>query len=321
VLLPQGALVAHIGDSRIYRLRGDALRQLTFDHSLVWEMKASGQLPEGVAASNVVPKNVITRSLGPNPKVKIDFEGPYPVQVGDVFLLCSDGLTGRVEDDELAMLMAHLEPRPAAGAMINLANLRGGPDNITVILVKVVGPHITTAAVQAEPLVLGAENDDKKTVHPALWVAMGVFFLSALVMGIASYAVAALAAGCLGVIAATVGVLQKFGSLKFFGSKEVTLSTGKRLGAGPYTETKIQAAAASPEAFQAWSDRTLHAVGHRARRVDLRPFQQQRDEIKSLLESQQPQRAMQLYADMLKTMIDQVRQEQRAQASDSSVEL
>ena len=68
VLLPQGALVAHIGDSRVYRLRGQVLEQLTFDHSLVWEMAAAGQMAqEDVPA--YIPKNVITRSLGPHPSV------------------------------------------------------------------------------------------------------------------------------------------------------------------------------------------------------------------------------------------------------------
>ena len=131
VMLPQGALIAHIGDSRIYRLRGEKLRQLTFDHSLVWETKANGKLPDGVDIGQVVPKNVITRSLGPNARVKIDFEGPYPVAVGDTFLLCSDGLTGRVEDEELAAFMAHMPPKEAAAALTDLANARGGPDNIT----------------------------------------------------------------------------------------------------------------------------------------------------------------------------------------------
>ena len=91
VLLPQGALVAHIGDSRVYRLRGKMLEQLTFDHSLVWEMAAAGQMAqEDVPA--YIPKNVITRSLGPHPTVHVDLEGPYNAAAGDVFLLCSDGL-------------------------------------------------------------------------------------------------------------------------------------------------------------------------------------------------------------------------------------
>src|SRR5262245_42084252 len=107
-LLPQGALVAHVGDSRVYRLRGDNLAQLTFDHSLVWEMAAAGRMAqEDVPA--YIPKNVITRSLGPHENVNIDLEGPYDAAVGDVFLLCSDGLTGQVSDEELGALLHCLD--------------------------------------------------------------------------------------------------------------------------------------------------------------------------------------------------------------------
>ena len=104
VLLPQGALVAHIGDSRIYRLRGDVLEQLTFDHSLVWEMAAAGQMAEADVPS-YIPKNVITRSLGPHPSVHIDLEGPYSAESGDKFLICSDGLSGPVTDEEIGAIL------------------------------------------------------------------------------------------------------------------------------------------------------------------------------------------------------------------------
>ena len=72
LLLPQGAIVAHIGDSRVYRLRGSALDQITFDHSLVWEMREAGHLTEASALLGSIPKNVITRSLGPNATVQVD---------------------------------------------------------------------------------------------------------------------------------------------------------------------------------------------------------------------------------------------------------
>src|SRR5690606_41348905 len=108
LLLPQGAIVAHIGDSRVYRLRGGRLQQLTFDHSLVWEMRRAGQLPKNAELANAIPKNVITRSLGPYPQVEADIEGPLPLEPNDVFLLCTDGLTGKVTDDELAGILHYL---------------------------------------------------------------------------------------------------------------------------------------------------------------------------------------------------------------------
>ena len=139
VLLPQGALVAQVGDSRAYRFRGNRYEQLTFDHSLVWEMRAAAALPAG-QVPDYIPKNVITRSLGPNPSVQVDLEGPFPVAVGDTFLLCSDGLSGPVNDEEMGILLHCLPPAEAARTLIDLANLRGGPDNITVVIVRVQGP-------------------------------------------------------------------------------------------------------------------------------------------------------------------------------------
>lgn len=171
-LLPQGALVAHIGDSRVYRQRGNVLEQLTFDHSLVWEMAAAGHMAqEDVPA--YIPKNVITRSLGPHPVVQVDLEGPYNVQAGDVFLLCSDGLSGPVTDEEIGVLLQCLPPQEAAEALVDFANLRGGPDNITVIVARVsehVAPEIPHADLPKE------ESDavaPRRNYSAVLWVAAG----------------------------------------------------------------------------------------------------------------------------------------------------
>src|SRR3954452_16162556 len=138
VLLPQGALVAHIGDSRVYRLRGELLEQLTFDHSLVWEMAAAGQMTEADVPS-YIPKNVITRSLGPHASVHIDLEGPYSAKSGDKFLICSDGLSGPVADEEIGALLYCMDPDDATETLVDLANFRGGPDNISVVVAQVDG--------------------------------------------------------------------------------------------------------------------------------------------------------------------------------------
>ncbi|TWU51926.1 PP2C family protein-serine/threonine phosphatase [Rubripirellula reticaptiva] len=134
VIAPTGAWVGHVGDSRVYRLRNGLLEQLTFDHSLVWEMEATGQSCQGI------PSNVITRSLGPNAVVNVDLEGPFPVEVGDQFLLCSDGLTGLVEDNEIGVLLDCLPAEKAVRVLVDLANLRGGSDNTSVIVVRVTEP-------------------------------------------------------------------------------------------------------------------------------------------------------------------------------------
>ncbi len=131
-----GALIAHVGDSRIYRIRAGKIEQLTFDHSLAWELVRRNHMdPE--QAAKVVPRNVITRSLGPDPQVEVDVEGPLPVLPGDAYLLCSDGLSGPVEDPELGAFVAHFHPEAATRYVLHLANLRGGHDNITVLVVHV----------------------------------------------------------------------------------------------------------------------------------------------------------------------------------------
>src|SRR5579872_731343 len=136
VLYPKGALIAHVGDSRAYRVRADRIEQLTFDHSLQWELLRQGKMsPEEIFRNE--PRNVITRSLGPNPLVQVDIEGPYPTRPNDVYLLCSDGLTGLVKDEEIGIACRELPPSEACRLLVDLANLRGGPDNITVVIVRV----------------------------------------------------------------------------------------------------------------------------------------------------------------------------------------
>lgn len=112
------------------------MQQLTFDHSLVWEICAA----ENVVESEVpafVPRNIITRSVGPTPEVDVDLEGPFSLRTGDVFLLCSDGLSGQLDDEEIGTILRCLDPNDAAHVLVDLANLRGGPDNITVIVARV----------------------------------------------------------------------------------------------------------------------------------------------------------------------------------------
>lgn len=169
VLMPEQAWIAHVGDSRVYRLRGQRLSQLTFDHSLQWELRASGQLPAGTDLAAIIPKNVITRSLGPNPHVDIDLEGPWPIAEGDIYLLCSDGLTGRVEDAEIGAILTTLPPDEAAQALIDLANLRGGPDNITVVIAQVVGPEL--AASDLGEAVSLPRQAGPPTLAPLIWAA------------------------------------------------------------------------------------------------------------------------------------------------------
>jgi protein phosphatase len=147
VLRPEGAWVGHVGDSRVYRLRDGKIEQLSFDHSLLWEMaKRLKVKPENLQG---VPSNVIIRSLGPDADVQPDVEGPHPLRDGDAFLLCSDGLSGQVSDREIGVIANLLPADEACRFLIDLANLRGGPDNITVVIARVRGLASPVAAVPA----------------------------------------------------------------------------------------------------------------------------------------------------------------------------
>lgn len=130
------AVLGHVGDSRIYVVRRGDLRQLTDDHSWVAEQVAKGLLTQKEAAQHTY-RNVITRALGVKPQVTSDIR-TVKVQSGDIFLLCTDGLHGLLGPaDFLGELKSNFDPQAAMEYWINLANQRGGPDNITGILVRV----------------------------------------------------------------------------------------------------------------------------------------------------------------------------------------
>lgn len=143
------ALVAHVGDSRCYRLRGGQLELLTRDHSLIEEQVEAGLMTPLEAAASPI-RNIITRAVGTYVTVEADLTA-HPVQPGDIFLLASDGLTGELEAHAIAALLRglHLSRKPRSAAhpypqsllesacqtLIDAANAEGGSDNITVLLV------------------------------------------------------------------------------------------------------------------------------------------------------------------------------------------
>lgn len=152
VVHPEGVLVGHVGDSRIYRIRRRVIEQLSFDHSLSWELTRQGHLKRGLM-QDLIPTNIITRSLGPEPTVEVDLEGPLEVEPGDIYVLCSDGLSGPLGDEEIGVIASSLPPTGACQLLIDLANLRGGPDNITAVVVRLIPwePTRRTAQVTAPP--------------------------------------------------------------------------------------------------------------------------------------------------------------------------
>lgn len=151
-ILPRGALVGHVGDSRAYRVRRGMIEQLSRDHSLAWDLEAQGGADAVLPAG--VPRNIITRSMGPHPQVQVDLEGPFPVEVDDVYVLCSDGLSGQVADEEIGALAAALPPKEAAEALVGLALVRGAPDNVTLIVARTGDAEKSRIAPRDEPWIL-----------------------------------------------------------------------------------------------------------------------------------------------------------------------
>lgn len=132
-----GVTVAHVGDSRLYRWRAGELLQLTRDHSLLQEQIDSGII-SAEQARNSRNKNLVTRALGVDPTVEADLadHGALP---GDVYLLCSDGLSDMVGHDDIALCLSSLaaNPESCAARLVKMANDNGGRDNVSVVLVRV----------------------------------------------------------------------------------------------------------------------------------------------------------------------------------------
>jgi protein phosphatase len=127
--------LAHVGDSRAYLVRGDRIRQLTDDHSLVGELVRRREISADAAREHP-QRHVLTRAVGVRPQVEPDLAELSP-EADDAFVLCSDGLTGHVRDEEIAGAVASgTDPQEAVDHLIALANSRGGEDNITVVIVR-----------------------------------------------------------------------------------------------------------------------------------------------------------------------------------------
>lgn len=254
VIVPRGALVGHVGDSRAYRIRGGTIEQLSRDHSLAWDMEAA-RAKAGGEAIPAPPKNIITRSMGPHSRLDVDIEGPFPVEEGDVFVLCSDGLSGQVADEEIGGFATTLAPKEAAEALLGLALVRGAPDNVTLIVAKA-GPKVVTDPATANtPWPLADDDpqpyDSGKLPWRTLAVAGGALLAALIVNPLAlthpttgplgtllgpglAEAVGWSATGGMILLCLAALVAALVGSLTPAGGATPTLKPGGRLGSGPY---------------------------------------------------------------------------------------
>ncbi|HZR70321.1 MAG TPA: Stp1/IreP family PP2C-type Ser/Thr phosphatase [Burkholderiales bacterium] len=142
--------VAHIGDSRLYRLRGEEFKQITRDHSLLQEQIDSGMItPEQAKMSQ--NKNLVTRALGIDPTVDPEIHD-YETEPGDIYLLCSDGLCDMVSDEDIGMVLQTLSSnlKLCAEHLVQMANDNGGRDNVSVILVRIMRGYAAPRGVVAK---------------------------------------------------------------------------------------------------------------------------------------------------------------------------
>jgi protein phosphatase len=131
--------IGHVGDSRLYRIRSGAITQMTKDHSLIQELIDRGMYtPE--EAEKHAPRNLITRAVGIEPEVEVDL-GEENVMPDDIYMLCSDGLNDMVDDEEIHLTLSKYSANLAqcADELVRLANNKGGKDNISVVLVRIIG--------------------------------------------------------------------------------------------------------------------------------------------------------------------------------------
>ena len=142
--------IAHVGDSRVYRLRGNEFKQITRDHSLIQELIDRGFFTPEEAAENT-PKNLVTRALGIEQTVEVDIQ-EQDLEAGEIYLLCSDGLNDMVDDEEIHLTLSKYSANlvEAATELVRLANEKGGKDNVSVVLIRPQNPSDGRTGIMAK---------------------------------------------------------------------------------------------------------------------------------------------------------------------------
>lgn len=295
LILPIGAVAAHVGDSRVYRLRGQTLEQLTFDHSLVWEMRASGEISEEALRNNVVPKNVITRSLGPNANVHVDLEGPFPIQQGDRYLLCSDGLSGQLSDEEIGILLGSLDINMAVRAMVDVANISGGPDNITVVVAEIVGKTIASQEDSPMPRERGI------AIYPTS------FGVIALICALASMSLLFVSQIPLAVVSAAAAAVAGISGWLKMQSMIVPRSSSSKLGRGPYRKAQCKPSITFINRLISMIEQLQEFVEERNVSVDQKALDSELSQGKEAVTAKNYKKAIGHYCEVLHVLMRDVR--------------
>ncbi len=141
LLFNNKTFLAHVGDSRAYLVRGKKITQLTKDHTLAEKMLDSGIISKEEAKTSP-HRNMLIKAVGISDEIEVETYDPFTTNEGDVFLLCSDGLTEYIDEEEICSILTIYEPEEACKLLVNIANKRGGKDNITVQVTKVVSSEV-----------------------------------------------------------------------------------------------------------------------------------------------------------------------------------
>ncbi|MGY8767918.1 MAG: PP2C family protein-serine/threonine phosphatase [Pirellulales bacterium] len=311
LLLPQGAVVGQVGDSRVYRLRGNHLEQLSFDHSMAWEIRAAtAGMDESSDLYAAIPKNVITRSLGPNEYVEVDIEGPFPFEAGDTFLVCSDGASGPIRNDEFSLILQSLEPDQAAQLIVDLSNLRGGPDNITAIVAKITDskmaedPH-RGQQVTLEDTVTQVIHSSQRSIHWSIYTLLVLFALSALILLSIEHTLGAIIAG-----GASLLITAMMGIYKFSSEDEDTAPSGSKRTRKEKAPYEVTVCKASPEMIQ-----NLRSIVSELREtseenewsIDWEPINQLADKAAQALNKNDLKQAAKHYLEVIGSIMSQIR--------------
>ena len=314
-MLPEGAVIAHVGDSRVYQLHGDKLYQLTFDHSLVWEMLAGGEVTDRNGSQRCHSEKRHYSIFRPQMlQCRSTLRGPFPIQKGDRFLLCSDGLSGQITDEEIGAILRTLEPKYAAQLFVDLSNLRGGPDNITAVVAEAVDPRIMTSGQGSLTV---NRRGTKKQFSTALGVVTAVCLLAALTILVMIPDLWALAVvtSVLGLIALATGFAQVFWSSNEPASTEV------RYGNGPYRSYPAVATLALFEHLAGTMKALREAATERQWKIHWGPIDELFRTARAAADAGNFSLAVQNQSMVIIRLMEQIRRQRRGDPSDSAIDL
>jgi protein phosphatase len=244
--------------------------------------------------------------------VQIDIEGPFPVQKGDRFLLCSDGLSGQVTDEEMGAILSCLPVRDAAQLFVDLSNLRGGPDNITAVVVEVADERIATASQESIAL---RRHAVRRGFSPALGVVTAVCLSAALILFLLGLWPLALVATVLGTIALATGLSQ------IYWSNHPSPANNSRYGNGPYRQYKATPARPLFEHLVGTMKSLKEASEERNWSIDWAIIDQSFAEACKRADSHNYRDAIRIQSQVIIELMRQIRKQRSLNTGDSAIDL